>query len=94
MDCTIVVVNYANEDVLPDCLQSIRATCDPATVETVVVDNSGGLARAGFPQRFPWARFLASPGNVGFARGPAGEWIEWLKPAAPPTPTPPTIRPP
>ena len=68
MDCTIVVVNYANEDVLPDCLQSIRTTCDPASVETVVVDNSGGLARAGFPQRFPWARFLASPGNVGFAR--------------------------
>jgi len=67
VDCSIVIVNYRTEALLAACLDSL-ASSDPASVEVIVVDNSATLERCAFPARFPWVRFVESPGNVGFAR--------------------------
>lgn len=69
MDCTAVIVNYKTDALLAECLRSLRASTDPAAVETVVVDNSGTLLPAGFAARFPEVRFIDAGANLGFARG-------------------------
>jgi len=67
-DCSIVIVNYRTDDALAECLASVARTTKGLTVEVIVVDNSRTLAAAGFRERFPDARLLENPANVGFAR--------------------------
>lgn len=72
---SIVVVAWNTRGLLMDCLASIELAVDAMTeprrvVETCVVDNGStdGTAEA-VRARFPWARLIALPCNVGFAAG-------------------------
>jgi GT2 family glycosyltransferase len=54
--------------VLRGCLESLAAAAAPATLEIIVVDNSGTARASGALDGFPDVRLIESAGNVGFAR--------------------------
>ncbi|MDP9339395.1 MAG: glycosyltransferase family 2 protein [Acidobacteriota bacterium] len=65
--CTVIVLNYNGEQLLPACLDSLaRQTGMPA--ETIVVDNASTDGSATLvSENYPWARFLALDQNYGFS---------------------------
>ncbi|MFT4569333.1 MAG: GT2 family glycosyltransferase [Hyphomicrobiaceae bacterium] len=66
---SIVIVNYRTWDHLELALNGLVEDL-PVSWEIVVVDNCSGDGRLdSFAQRFPQARFVASPINGGFAQG-------------------------
>lgn len=70
-DISIIIVNWNTHDLLADCLDSIASSgiADDLDIETIVVDNaSTDGSQAMVRQRFPHARLIANPENVGFAR--------------------------
>jgi N-acetylglucosaminyl-diphospho-decaprenol L-rhamnosyltransferase len=63
---TIVVVTYNSADCIGDCLQSLTGA--QRSWDIVVVDNaSRDDTREIISARFPWARLLAQPANLGLA---------------------------
>jgi GT2 family glycosyltransferase len=83
----IIVVSFNTSDLLAECLESMHAAVSRGLAEVWVVDNnstdgSQTLVRT----RFPWARLIASPDNLGFgaavnlgAREATG--VQWIAPA-------------
>lgn len=88
MDVSILIVNWNTCRYLRECLRSIRRTVKGLEFEVIVVDNAstdGSAERV--RSEFPWATLLASPENLGFARGnnlalshASGEFILVLNP--------------
>jgi len=67
---SVVVVTWNVRDLLLDCLASLEADGVPSWAETFVVDNaSSDGTGAMVAARFPWARLIASPINLGYSRG-------------------------
>jgi GT2 family glycosyltransferase len=67
---SVIVVTHSGPDRLDDGLASLNRYANRSDVEVILVDNGapGGLSdQAG--RRFPWARVLRSPKNLGFAGG-------------------------
>jgi GT2 family glycosyltransferase len=68
---SVIVVTWNTRELVLDCLASVTAASAPLTgTEIVVVDNgsSDGTEEA-IRERFPTARVIALPANVGFAAG-------------------------
>ena len=65
---SIVIVTYKGDDVLKDCLDSLRATCGTSP-QIVVVDNSPSSSTRQLVSEHPNAIYVESPGNPGFAGG-------------------------
>jgi GT2 family glycosyltransferase len=66
--CTVIVLNFNGEHLLPACLDSIAQQTN-ANIDTIVVDNaSSDGSGALVAQKYPWARFLALDKNYGFTR--------------------------
>ena len=70
MDLSFIIINYKTKKVTADCLRTIKKSKDNLKKEVIVVDNGSqdGSVRY-LKQRFPWARFYSSGGNLGFAWG-------------------------
>ena len=65
--CTVIVLNFNGEHLLPDCLDSL-ARQTGIEIDTVVVDNASTDGSAALvAQRYPWARFIALKQNSGFS---------------------------
>ncbi len=87
-DVSILVVTYRCRDEAAVCLRSIVATTGGLDAEVVVLDNASGDGTAEFvAAEFPAVRLLASPENLGFARGvnraaeeATGEFVLLLNP--------------
>jgi N-acetylglucosaminyl-diphospho-decaprenol L-rhamnosyltransferase len=64
-----VIVNYESGPLLLECVRSVLADTSAGPAEVMVVDNgsSDGSLDA-LRERFPEARVMQSPGNVGYAR--------------------------
>jgi GT2 family glycosyltransferase len=66
--CTVIVLNYNGEHLLPACLDSL-AKQTYTDIDTVVVDNaSTDRSAALVAQEYPWVRFLALDKNYGFSK--------------------------
>ena len=65
---SIVIVTYRGDGLLENCLNSLAAACGTEP-QVVVVDNSPSESTRAIVARFPNARYVASPGNPGFAGG-------------------------
>lgn len=66
----VVILNYRRPDLLADCLSSIYAAPTRCELAVWVVDNASGDESAAMVQRrFPQARLIVSPANLGFSRG-------------------------
>jgi len=65
---SILVVTYKGDGLLKDCLESVAATCGHEP-QIVVVDNSPSDGTRAIVSTFQNARYVASPGNPGFAGG-------------------------
>jgi GT2 family glycosyltransferase len=63
---TFVIVHWRGYTDLSVCLESIESCETPRDV--IVIDHASSAERlAPIAQRFSWARFIAEPGNPGFA---------------------------
>jgi hypothetical protein len=70
---SIIVVNWNTQDLLCQCLLSIKENVQApqlSKVETFVVDNASTDGSAAMiRERFPWVHLIENTENVGFARG-------------------------
>jgi len=65
--CTVIVLNFNGERLLPACLDSL-ARQTGTDIDTVVVDNGSSDGSAALiSQRYPWVRFIALDKNSGFS---------------------------
>jgi GT2 family glycosyltransferase len=67
---SIIVVTHSGAERLDDGLASLTPYADRSDVETILVDNGAPdelSEQAG--RRFPWARVVRSPNNLGFSGG-------------------------
>ena len=64
--CTVIVLNYNGEKLLPACLDSLALqTGEP--IDTMIVDNGSTDGSAALvAEHYPWVRFLALNKNYGF----------------------------
>lgn len=70
MDLSILIVNWNTCQYLCSCLSSIRRSVRGLAFEVIVVDNASRDGSADMVRRdFPEVRLVASPENLGFARG-------------------------
>ncbi len=70
MDLSILIVNWNTCQYLRQCIRSIEEGVEGIEHEVIVVDNASGDGSAEMVRReFPWVRLVASPENLGFARG-------------------------
>ena len=69
-DVSMVVVSSNSNDLLRDCLQTLKREAGDITYETLVVDNASRDGSADMlQQEFPAVRLVRSPVNLGFAAG-------------------------
>jgi len=68
IDLSIIVISYNTRQLLDDCLASIYATVQDASVDVIVVDNA---STDGSPEmvksHYPQAQILVNKQNLGFA---------------------------
>ena len=73
MNLGIIIVSYNTRELLRGCLQSVDAEqqrTPELEIRTVVVDNASADGSAAMvAQDFPHVQLIASPENLGFARG-------------------------
>ena len=70
MQATVVIPVWNGASVLPDCLDALYANSGPDLLEVICVDNAsadGSAALIG--ARYPQARLIPQPVNLGFAGG-------------------------
>ena len=67
-DIDVVVLTYKHDDLLKDCLDSLRRTCSDE-LHVIVVDDSPSPATRKLVAEYPFAFYLESPGDPGFAGG-------------------------
>jgi N-acetylglucosaminyl-diphospho-decaprenol L-rhamnosyltransferase len=69
-DVAVLIVSYNTEHELLECLQSLRDERRDVRQQVIVVDNaSSDGSVAAVRERFPEVELIASPENLGFARG-------------------------
>lgn len=70
MRASIIIPVWNGADVLPCCLDSIQAQADDGVLEIICVDNASEDSSATvIADRYPGARLLCQPVNLGFAGG-------------------------
>ena len=70
MDVSVCIVNWNTRKLLGRCLQSIFEHTSGLRFEVIVVDNASSDHSAEMVAKaFPQVRLIASPDNLGFARG-------------------------
>jgi N-acetylglucosaminyl-diphospho-decaprenol L-rhamnosyltransferase len=70
VDVSILIVNWNTCRHLRECLESIQRTVSGLEIEVIVVDNASTDGSTEMVRsEFPWVILVASPENVGFARG-------------------------
>ncbi len=87
-DVSVCIVNWNTRALLERCLQSIREYTHGVRIEVIVVDNASADGSAAMvAAQFPEVRLIASPDNLGFARGSnraaqaaRGECVLYLNP--------------
>jgi len=68
-DVSVIVVNWNTRALLERCLASVFETSGDLSLEVIVVDNASTDGSAAMVrERFPEARLIVNPENVGFAR--------------------------
>lgn len=85
---SIIIVHYHAKRELFNCLLSIKVSHPKVPYEVIVVDNDEQqIANLQLKQKFPWVRYLRSPGNIGFGAGnnlgakvARGEYLLFLNP--------------
>lgn len=85
---SIIIVACQSRDEIGPCLASLPRVLSERPVEVIVVDNSPGDGTAEIVhQDFPWVRYSAPGGNLGFGRAnnlgyrqSAGEFVLFLNP--------------
>ncbi len=90
MDLSFITINHYNSRALQTCLQSIEDSAGKLSHEIIVVDNSAGDPDfIDLKKKFPRARYIANPQNVGFAvannqgaRKARGETLLFINPDA------------
>jgi GT2 family glycosyltransferase len=90
---SVLVVTFNHRDLVPRCLDALRATCGPAD-EVIVVDNASSDGTADLiASRYPWVRLVRSPRNGGYGAAnnlgaglARGEYLVFLNPDAVPLP--------
>jgi GT2 family glycosyltransferase len=90
---TVLVVTFNHRDVVPRCLDALRATIGPAD-EVIVVDNASADGTADLiAARYPWVRLVRSPRNGGYGAAnnlgaglARSEYLVFLNPDAVPLP--------
>jgi len=65
---SIIIVTYKGDEVLTECLASLKTTCGDEP-QIVVVDNSPSETTREIVSAYPNAAYVPSPGNPGFAGG-------------------------
>lgn len=91
MDISIIVVNWNVKELLRSCVQSLLAACQAVsglTAEIIVVDSASADGSVEMiRQEFPQVKLVASPQNLGYARGnnlgsqvAQGRYLFWLNP--------------
>lgn len=69
MQVSIIIVNYNTNDLLRECLLSIRKYTRDLIYEVIVVDNnSSDNTILILRQEFPWVKVLEAGDNLGFGR--------------------------
>lgn len=68
MDMSVIIVNWNSAAFVRKCLASIAANAAGLSLEVLVVDNASydGVEEI-VRKEFPWAKFIQSPANLGFA---------------------------
>jgi GT2 family glycosyltransferase len=70
VEVSIVIINYNTFHLTMDCIQSIYSIATGLHYEIILVDNnSSDFDVLNFKTRFPQAKLIQSPTNVGFAKG-------------------------
>ncbi len=65
--CTVIVLNFNGEHLLPACLDSLAAQSG-TNIDTVVIDNASTDGSADLvAQKYPWVRFIRLEKNSGFS---------------------------
>jgi GT2 family glycosyltransferase len=68
MDISIVIVNWNTQDILHNCLTSVRKHGDDIDYEVIIVDNGSKDGSVEMVKKhFPWATLLENLENRGFA---------------------------
>ncbi len=65
---SIIIVTWNGDDLLKNCLDSIRVVYGDVP-EIVVVDNANAASTAALVAAYPNVRYVAAPENLGFAGG-------------------------
>lgn len=66
--CSVIIVNWNTKELLRQCLKSVLASTDLASVEIWVVDNASDDGSAGMVEKeFPAVRLVCNQVNVGFS---------------------------
>lgn len=67
---SVIILNYNTEDLLKDCLNSVKKSINNDNFETIVVDNgSDDDSVALVKKNFRWAKLIENKKNLGFAAG-------------------------
>ncbi|MBI2327793.1 glycosyltransferase family 2 protein [Candidatus Curtissbacteria bacterium] len=69
MDISVVIVSYNTEELLKDCLNSLKTALRKVKSEVFVVDNnSQDDTVASIKKDFPWVKLSVNSQNVGFSK--------------------------
>jgi GT2 family glycosyltransferase len=69
VDCAIVIVTYNSADEVGGLLDSLPRAADGLRLRVIVVDNDSSDDTADVVAARPWATFVRSGGNLGYAGG-------------------------
>ena len=74
VDLSIIIISWNVKELLCGCLGSIQRSLEKRggslRAETIVLDNASSDGSANMVrQEFPWVHLMASPTNLGFAKG-------------------------
>lgn len=69
VDCAVIIVTYNSAGEVGGLLDSLPGAADGLRLRVVVVDNGSGDSTAEVVAGRPWATFVRSGGNLGYAGG-------------------------
>lgn len=79
-DVSIVIVSYNSAQIMKECIESIRLTCDPAITEIVVVDNASTDGIAEWLSEQKDIKAVLNEDNLGFGGG-SNQGMQLAEPA-------------
>jgi len=70
MNLSVIIVTWNTQDIVQECLGSLREQGQSSDTEVIVVDNASSDQTPQLIQNhFPWVRFVQNDTNLGFAGG-------------------------